>query len=328
MELIGNMFVSHDFKSIAAACWLFCLACGDDAPLAIETADAGSSVALHADAPSLSLTAVWGSAQDDVWAVGAAGRILHFDGQRWQRSPRVTDSDLTGLHGHSSDDIWAVGEDVALHWDGHAWTVALSNVGESLMGVWQAAADDVWMVGLAWDVDRGVLRHYDGERWQGTTIGSASTLWEVWGGADGVWIAGSSTAGEGFLARGEHTDFARASFDGGSLRGIWGTGDDDIWVAAYAGALQHWDGHVWSEYVIPELDSRLLSVAGTSARDVWAVGLHGTVARWDGESFRRIPVPTRHTLWSVWAHTPEDAWAAGGALLHWDGSKWHDVPVP
>jgi hypothetical protein len=271
---------------------------------------------------------VWGSAQDDVWAVGAAGRILHFDGKRWQRSPRVTDADLTGLHGRSADDIWAVGEDVALHWDGHAWTVALSNIGESLMGVWQAAADDVWMVGLAWDVDRGVLRHYDGERWQGAIIGSASTLWEVWGGTDGVWIAGGSTAGQGFVGRGENEAFARAPLAGGSLRGIWGSGGDDVWVAAYEGALQHWDGSHWTEHATPEPDMRLLSIAGSSARDVWAAGLYGTLAHWDGESWRRVKVPTQHTLWSVWPRTADDAWAVGGALLHWDGSSWHDVPLP
>ena len=48
----------------------------------------------------------------------------------------------------------------------------------------------------------------------------------------------------------------------------------------------------------------------------------------------RTPTGSDATLWSVWAAAPDDAWAVGGALMHWNGAQWrdlggaHDAPVP
>ena len=43
------------------------------------------SVDLPLEAP-VSLTSVWGSGPSDVWSVGTAGTILHYDGTKWERA--------------------------------------------------------------------------------------------------------------------------------------------------------------------------------------------------------------------------------------------------
>ncbi|HRI48700.1 MAG TPA: hypothetical protein PLW65_00845 [Pseudomonadota bacterium] len=59
------------------------------------------------------LTAVWGSAPANVWAVGSVagplgGRILHYDGVRWTEMASGSNA-LYGLWGSAADDVYAVG---------------------------------------------------------------------------------------------------------------------------------------------------------------------------------------------------------------------------
>ena len=62
------------------------------------------------------LRAIWGTSYWDVWAVGAAGTILHQNGTGWQTATSGTTQDLAGVWASDSDDVWAVGEfGVILH---------------------------------------------------------------------------------------------------------------------------------------------------------------------------------------------------------------------
>ena len=67
--------------------------------------------------------ATWGSASDDVWAVGVAGKILHYTGGTWTEATSGHDKDLRGVWGKSKSDVWAAGSDGwILHYDGTAWS--------------------------------------------------------------------------------------------------------------------------------------------------------------------------------------------------------------
>jgi len=95
------------------------------------------------------LHGVWGAAADDVWAVGAQGVVVHFDGETWTYAPTADERRRTlwAVWGRAADDVWAVGsEGVVLHWDGDAWTLQPANSVATLFGVWGLGAD-VWAVG-------------------------------------------------------------------------------------------------------------------------------------------------------------------------------------
>jgi hypothetical protein len=66
------------------------------------------------------ITAYWGAAANDTWAVGELGRVTRFDGASWKQAAiRVTGIPVAetfrGIWGTSSEDFWVVGGDVALH---------------------------------------------------------------------------------------------------------------------------------------------------------------------------------------------------------------------
>jgi hypothetical protein len=112
---------------------------------------------------------------------------------------------------------------------------------------------------------------------------------------------------------------------------VWGTAEDDIWVAggdnSYTySVLWHWDGRVWS----PEWDGGLVRhIWGTSPDDVWAVGFDGLILHFDGTDWSEVASGTSENLFSVWGYAPDDVWAVGGATttLHWDGQSWTDLSM-
>ena len=58
---------------------------------------------------SQELRAAWGTSRTDVFAVGQAGTILHYDGARWSAMASGTSQWLYGVWGTSSTNVYAAG---------------------------------------------------------------------------------------------------------------------------------------------------------------------------------------------------------------------------
>ncbi|AKV04016.1 hypothetical protein AKJ09_10679 [Labilithrix luteola] len=108
---------------------------------------------VETDSSSLrGLKALWGSGENDVWAVGAQGVIRHWvGGEAWTVVPSPVTDDLYGLWGASANDIWAVGDHGAvIHWNGAEWSVApvpfVPTSRPRLRSV-TGAGHDVWIAG-------------------------------------------------------------------------------------------------------------------------------------------------------------------------------------
>lgn len=130
------------------------------------------------------LNDIWGSAPDDVYAVGHSstteGVMWHFDGKMWSNvkisgsqggpiSGAITFSDIFGF---SSKDIWAVGDrshrnpnpppnsiftSLLIHNDSNLWEDIPTPDGSIVTAVWGRSSDDLWIAGV-----NGTLFYYDG----------------------------------------------------------------------------------------------------------------------------------------------------------------------
>jgi hypothetical protein len=113
------------------------------------------------------LSAVWGSAANDVWAVGltitGSSDLWHFNGAAWSHvaTPPIF-GQLFGVWGTCAGNVWAVGETtdqanqvaelehgIVLHFDGTTWSVVNTGISPlpNLHSVWTDAASDVWVAG-------------------------------------------------------------------------------------------------------------------------------------------------------------------------------------
>ena len=82
----------------------------------------GVSWSPQASGTTNNLFGIWGSAPNDVFAVGANGTILHYDGTGWSAQASGTTGHLYGVWGSSKYDVFAVGQEVILRYDGTRWS--------------------------------------------------------------------------------------------------------------------------------------------------------------------------------------------------------------
>jgi hypothetical protein len=95
-----------------------------------------------------SLNGVWGSSATSVWAVGANGTILKFNGTSWSAQTSGTTQNLNGVWGSSATSVWAVGANgTILKFNGTSWSAQTSGTTQNLNGVWGSDANNVWSVG-------------------------------------------------------------------------------------------------------------------------------------------------------------------------------------
>lgn len=94
------------------------------------------------------LHAVWAH-DNQLWAAGRAGTIIHFDGNEWRTVASGTSATIYALFGFAANDIWAAGENgTVLHYDGSTWSpIAIDGYQSTLRTIWGASPGDVWVGG-------------------------------------------------------------------------------------------------------------------------------------------------------------------------------------
>src|SRR5688572_25253662 len=134
------------------------------------------------------LRAVAASSPRELWAVGALGLTLHFDGTRWSSHWAPLQETLRGVW-LQGDELWAVGDRAQLlHFVAGAWqAVALPDVpaSASLRGITGDDSGRMWVVG-----DGGLMFELRAGTWSRVDVGTAVALNAVWAGRDEAWAVG------------------------------------------------------------------------------------------------------------------------------------------
>jgi hypothetical protein len=82
------------------------------------------------------LRGVWGSAPNDLFAVGELGTLIRYDGTRWNVQSSPVNEELRAVWGTGPTDVYAVGESGrVLRWDGASWRSLPSPTDELLIGL-------------------------------------------------------------------------------------------------------------------------------------------------------------------------------------------------
>jgi uncharacterized protein YjdB len=247
------------------------------------------------------LKGVWGSAASDVYAVGNAGVILHYDGSEWSMMSSPEVSNLHTVWGTSSNDIHAVGGPL-FHYDGSSWR-ALSG-GDSWNGVWGTSPTDAYAVGFS----QTTLIHYDGSGWSPMSSPTLEDMNDVWGfSSEDVY----GVSGEGAVLRYNGSAWSVVSRPASWLNAIWGTSASDLY--AVGDGILHYDGSTWSSMSFP--GDAGSAVWGTSSSDVYAVG--DNILHYDGSIWNLMSRPATVSLSDVWASPDSDVFAVGdsGTIL-------------
>jgi photosystem II stability/assembly factor-like uncharacterized protein len=150
-----------------------------------------------------SLSGVWGSSANDVYAVGFdfganGGLILHKKSANgaWAVETSGTTQWLNHVWGSGPNDIYAVGDmGTILHSTGNGtWTAESVDMLQKL-SIWGSAANNVYVVG-----DQGAILHSTG---------------------NGAWTTQMSNTAQ-------------------ILQSVWGTSANDVYAVGHAGVILHW----------------------------------------------------------------------------------------
>ncbi|ETR66417.1 MAG: hypothetical protein OMM_12822, partial [Candidatus Magnetoglobus multicellularis str. Araruama] len=126
------------------------------------------------------LNGIYGNSDDDIYAVGNWGTIMHYTAAMWSSMTITTSENLNSVWCDESTAL-IVGENGAIfQYAGGLWNPMTASTSEHLNGIWGSASDNVYAVG-----NNGVILHYDGIQW--TSIDSLVTdnLLAIDGTADG-----------------------------------------------------------------------------------------------------------------------------------------------
>jgi hypothetical protein len=266
------------------------------------------SVVSSTDAP---MFAVWGTSAAEVYMCGPGGRIRRFDGVQVLSQPSNTANDLWAMDGRAGNDIYAVGANgTIVHYNGGGWSA--TQVGtEELHDVWANPTGDVWVTGSstilrydgAWhsvatppaaialgtiwgsgDNDVYVtssnsdeLHHWNGSAWSSIDLGMPQ--FGVWGtSASNVFVSGFGRIwhfnGSAWLSEDVSEHF---------LLRPHGTGPSNIFVGGEEAFIAHYDGTQWSpqasQVAPPSPTKRIgeyngIAVRGGRSFAVWCGNTH------------------------------------------------------
>jgi len=306
-------------------------------------------------------TSVWGASQDDVWAVGSSGAVIHFDGTEWKDASLDTTRTLFSVHGSGPNDVWIVGTyGTIFHGPGFdagapdwqpAPIVPYNGASEkTLSSVWSPSPDEVWITGESLRIpgQSKAGTQYRGDLADGgmawtlvSPCATCSFMSSVWGtSARELWAVGQggkafhttepppADGGDGDPGAAAPVWVAVDTRTQQDLRAVWGIGKDDVWVVGRRGTIRRYrSGAAQAEIVAPPGTTQdLHAVWGSASDDVWAVGDYGTILHFDGAAWHAstaaFPIGVKPHLYGVWGSSATDVWVVGeGIVLHFTGAK-------
>ncbi|HOX01366.1 MAG TPA: right-handed parallel beta-helix repeat-containing protein [Candidatus Paceibacterota bacterium] len=271
------------------------------------------------------LNSLWGSGPNDLFTVGDAGRIFHFNGL-WSAMASPTTRVLRGVWGASSNMVYAVGDSgTVLQYNGSAWSAMPSLTAENLYDVWGTGPTNVFAVG-----NNDMVLHYDGTAWSvwDITTGYGGNLRGVWGSSDtDIYVVGENLAR--YRYNGSSWGGMNISWwEPQSFTDVSGTGPEDVYAV----------GRFMNQAFIAQrgADGKFVPMAhpatGGWIRSVWCgqpgqpmvTTENGFVHQYDGAAWRSTQMGTNR-LTCIWGLGPGQVYALESGRISpwiWNGETW------
>jgi hypothetical protein len=274
------------------------------------------------------LLSVWGSAPDNVFAVGGPlgnggeSLVIRHDGHNLMRLHPGGTETFWWVGGHDASDVWMVGEHGrVVRFDGTTFREQAPGLDVTLWGVWSDAPGSAWIVGGtpgegALAPNDVVFHFHDGAYERITLPGTPLNvaLFKVWGtDASNVYAVGEKGTVWHFHQGSWTLETATPPLTAGTLFTVHGCGPSRMYAVG-GQALLRGDGTTWTRETVANLSGA--NGVNCTGSDVTVVGFGGlklrnTSGNFEDQSFGE-PYQDLHATWSDGAG---NTWAVGGDWL-------------
>ena len=272
---------------------------------------------------SWSLTCMWGTAPDNLYATNYNYQIFHYDGTGWSLVvvPSAWYIYPSAIWGSSEDDVWAGGYGMNIcHYDGSGWSPVALQGTFSIACIWGASASDIYAVG-----NGGEILHYNGAEWSRVSHGmTTQMLYAVWGSSTSdVWVVGTS----GTLLHYDGSNWDNLTGDttigGNYVYDVQGNSAADVYFCA-GNMIYHYNGSSVSLFAGYDVLYNPAEGIWVDGSELWLAGYSGSVSYYDGSEWSFIQEDCDLNLYDVWTDGPSNAWAVGarGAIYRYNGTEW------
>lgn len=294
---------------------------------------------------SPNLEAIWGISKDEVYVAGEK-YVFRFDGNDWT-SARFMDRYVYSLWGSASNDVFAVGSGdgdyhhgpLIAHFDGLAWNTEAKEYYLDLSGVFAISGNDheIYVGG-----GYSTLLRYDGVSWRELTGSDGGRITDIWPCPDpsasctrygvfyaedmAVWGSGSGdvfmVGANGRIERLSGTHFETMdSPTSAELYDVWGRSSNEIYAVGEDGTIVGYDGQMW--HTMGSHTSEDLYAMWGEDESLFVVGAGGTILRYRNFEWEPMNSSTTASLTGIWGDSEKELFAVGkNVLLHYDGSRW------
>jgi hypothetical protein len=285
-------------------------------------------------APKSDLRAVWGGTEA-LFAVGLDGVIVRRQGGVWTPMLSPTENDLFAVFGHGDDDVFAGGDEgIMLHFNGVGWSTVdlgldIDYSETAFLSMW-AREGHLFVVG-----EKGaILHHFEGV-WKKEESLSSYNLASVWGVSINDIYVGSA-GGSVFRRIGGGWSTQQVTQGGITLNALMALESKDIFAGGTGGALAVHESAGWTPTLSNDAEERTIQAVWAFATDdVWFIGEDGALVHSEKGKWNTFdvagPYYKNHSFYGLWGRAGEEAnlaWGVGekGAMLHFDGVDWKDEP--
>ncbi|MBI2536130.1 MAG: hypothetical protein HYW06_04020, partial [Gemmatimonadetes bacterium] len=274
---------------------------------------------------------------NNVWAVGASGTILRFDGVSWQPVTSPVTGTFRAVSGSGPNNVFAVGgtgSQIA-HFNGSIWEAQSIPASYTFYDVWAASGNEAIAVGY-----QAILR-YNGSAWTAMLHAAPGWVLGVWGVADGQLRAVGQGGevfrglrGAGPIVKTEVTP-SGATNNGISTTRQYRALPRDASDNVVTPASLAWTSHNTNVATVSSAGVATTTGSGQTVLEANADGVLGyglftvTVSTATAVNlFDSTYSGNTNFLWSIWGRNANNIYAVGGngtILRTTDGTNWGSV---
>ncbi len=293
--------------------------------------------------PNSPVESICGTSRDALYAVGADGMILSFDGREWVPMQSPTNEYLYSVCGTGSSMFAAGSAGTALYYNGSSWSTISSGTTEPLTDVWCLGGNSAYVVGY----NGTVLLCTATECTPETTDGSTDDLFSVYSSEIGTFAGGRAGV---VLQKINNTSWVKQDYSSDPLyptediSDLWGDTTARTLVTVGGIYVRSFDidqGSWAKEYESSYTSQSLTSITGSQISDLYVVGYgkdsaafpydDGLVLNGSLSSLAEIKAfadQDMRTAWQVSGElfvgtAPSDVTSSlKNMIAHYDGTSW------